>query len=124
MSNRSRAEKKGHKPRLSIEAEAQVQVITDRVVPVSFSKLQRKEVQQAIEKGMESIRSQTKSNNRDRDKKVKKLQAQLEAQLNKQHHSITSTENQKTKNTSLTIIIPWSLLILSWLAFAIYSYVH
>ena len=116
MTNRSRTDKKGNKPKLSAEAEAQAQVITNRVVPVSFTKQQRKEVQQAIENGMATIRNQTKSNNRDRDKKVKKLQAQLETQS----HSTTDTDNQKTGKTAPNIMIPWSLLILSWLVFAAY----
>ncbi len=51
MTHRSRADKKGNKPKLSTEAEAQVQVITNTVVPVSFSKQQRKEVQQAKNNG-------------------------------------------------------------------------
>ena len=80
MTNRSRADKKGNKLKLSAEAEAQVQTITNKVVPVSFTKQQRKEVQQAIEKGMATIRAQVKNNHRDRDKKDKKLQTQLEKQ--------------------------------------------
>lgn len=115
MSNRSRADKKGNKPKLSTEAKAQVQVITNTVVPVSFSKQQRKEVQQAIENGMATIRAQAKSNSRDRDKKLKKLQKQLETQS----HSMTETKIQKTEKAP-NIMIPWSLLILSWLAFSAY----
>ena len=116
MTNRSRADKKGNKPKLSTEAKAQVQVITNTVVPVSFSKQQRKEVQQAIENGMATIRAQAKSNSRDRDKKLKKLQKQLETQS----HSMTETKIQKTEKAP-NIMIPWSLLILSWLAFSAYS---
>lgn len=115
MTNRSRADKKGNKPKLSTQAKAQVQVITNTVVPVSFSKQQRKEVQQAIENGMATIRAQAKSNSRDRDKKLKKLQQQLETQS----HSMTDTNIQKTEKAP-NIMIPWSLLILSWLAFSAY----
>ncbi len=118
MTNRSRADKKGNKSKLSTEAEAQAQVITNRVVPVSFTKQQRKEVQQAIENGMATLRNQTKSNNRDRDKKVKKLQTQLETQS----HLVTDTDNQKAVKKAPNVIIPWSLLILSWLLFAAYSW--
>ncbi|MEH6557019.1 MAG: DUF2956 family protein [Oceanicoccus sp.] len=116
MTNRSRAEKKVNKSKLSTEAEAKVQVITNRVVPVSFTKQQRKEVQQAIENGMATLRNQTKSNNRDRDKKVKKLQTQLEIQS----HLVTDTDNQKVGKAVPNVVIPWSLLVLSWLFFAAY----
>jgi hypothetical protein len=118
MVSRSRADKKGNKPKLSPEAEAQVQVITNTVVPVSFSKQQRKEVQQAIANGMATIRAQAKSNSRDRDKKLKKLQKQLETQS----HPITETTIPKTEKAP-NVMIPWSLLILSWLAFFAYSVV-
>ena len=114
--NRSRADKKGNKLKLSAEAEAQVQTITNKVVPVSFTKQQRKEVQQAIEKGMATIRAQVKNNNRDRDKKVKKLQTQLETQT----ISAADIKIQKTEKKAPNIVIPWSLLILSWLIFAAY----
>lgn|GEM_PF-4625175 len=116
MTNRSRADKKGNKLKLSAEAEAQVQTITNKVVPVSFTKQQRKEVQQAIEKGMATIRAQVKNNNRDRDKKVKKLQTQLETQT----ISAADIKIQKTEKKAPNIVIPWSLLILSWLIFAAY----
>lgn len=116
MAKRSRAEKKGNKPKLSPEAESQVQAITADVVPVSFSKQQRKEVQQAIEKGMAKIRTQAKSNNRERDKKYKHLQKQLAASTDS---TDTNTDRDNSKPT-LSVIVPWSLLLVTWMGIALY----
>lgn len=115
MAKRTRAEKKANKPstkkQLSTEALEQVQTITNTVTPVSFSKQQRKEVQQAIEKGMVSIRAKANNKYRDQDKKIKQLQKQLAA---KEHHAFTTSEIDNTK-PKFGIILPWVLLMLTWL---------
>lgn len=114
MAKRSRAEKKGNKPKLSDEAQSKAQEITGHVVPVSFTKQQRREVQQAIEKGLEKIRTETKLKNRERDKKYKKLQKQLATPSD--NTEITNTPT----NTSTTAILPWSLLAVTWIGIAAY----
>lgn len=117
MANRSRAEKKNNKPKLSTQAQAQAQAITDVVAPVSFTKQQRREVKQAIEKGMQNIRTQTKTNNRERDKKHKQLQKELE------HYkqTLSALETNPEKPSRPKAAIPWGLLLLSWLFFSIYA---
>ncbi len=69
MVNRTRAEKKSSKPKLSTEAHAQAQGIANTVIPVSFTKQQRKEVQQAIESDMAIIRVRDNGNRRKQEKK-------------------------------------------------------
>ncbi|WP_339670990.1 DUF2956 family protein [Dasania marina] len=119
MATRSRSDKKSNKPKLSSEAKEQLQTITSGVVPVSFTKQQRKEVQQAIEKGMATVRTQAKVNSRERDKKVKQLQKQLSdaQQVNKASDSLPETSKKLTA-ASLT---PWILLFASWAGFAVFS---
>lgn len=121
MATRSRAEKKSNKPKLSTEAKAQLQAITSDAVPVSFTKQQRKEVQQAIEKGMATVRDQSKSSNRERDKKVKQLKKQLaDAQQIIETHDASQGDPKKFTAMSLT---PWVLLFVSWLGFAAFLFV-
>ncbi|MFA7554166.1 MAG: DUF2956 family protein [Spongiibacteraceae bacterium] len=116
MATRTRAEKKANKPQLSAEALSQAQTITNTVVPVSFTKQQRREVQLAIESGMATIRAQANSKNRDRDKKLKQLQKQLAI---KESDVVTTTEENHSE-LNLKIILPWGLLLLTWIGLAIY----
>lgn len=121
MAARSRAEKKSNKPKLSTEAKAQLQTITSDAVPVSFTKQQRKEVQQAIEKGMATVRDQSKSNNRERDKKVKQLKKQLaDAQQVIETHDASQGDPKKFTAMSLA---PWVLLFVSWFGFSAFLFV-
>lgn len=114
MAKRSRAEKKDNKPKLSDEAKSKAQEITNNVVPVGFTKQQRREVQQAIEKGLDKIRTETKMKNRERDKKHKKLQQQLsQVDVN------TDTTEAPPNKTSIATL-PWSLLAATWLVIAAY----
>lgn len=116
MTKRSRAEKKGNKPKLSTEAKAKIDSITNSVVPVSYTKQQRREVQQAIEKGMDTIRTQAKIKSRERDKKYKALQKQLD----EHHGAADSAVEHEGGGSVLNVLIPWGLLVLSWLGFSIY----
>ena len=116
MAKRTRAEKKASKPQLSTEARAQVQTITNTVTPVSFTKQQRKEVQQAIENGMATVRAQANSKSREQEKKLKQLQKQLATDGG---ISATATEASHGKS-NLTVILPWGLLSLTWIGLTIY----
>jgi hypothetical protein len=116
MVNRTRAEKKSSKPKLSTEAHAQAQGIANTVIPVSFTKQQRKEVQQAIESGMATIRAQASSKSREREKKVKQLQKQLD---NKGDNIATTTEASDSKSR-VNEVLPWGLLLISWIGMAAY----
>lgn len=116
MAKRTRAEKKASKPQLSTEARAQVQTITNAVTPASFTKQQRKEVQQAIESGMATVRAQANSKSREREKKLKQLQKQLATDGG---NIATATEASHGKS-NLSVILPWGLLSLTWIGLAIY----
>lgn len=116
MVNRTRAEKKSSKPKLSTEANAQAQGIANTVIPVSFTKQQRKEVQQAIESGMATIRAQANGKSREREKKVKQLQKQLD---NKGDNIATTTDASDSKSR-VNEVLPWGLLFISWIGMAAY----
>jgi hypothetical protein len=116
MAKRSRADKKAKKPPLSTEALAQSQTITNTVVPISFTKQQRKEVQQAIENGMATIRAQANSKSREREKKIK----QLQKQLGDNGPTISYESESDNAKVNLAIVLPWSLLSLSWVGLGIY----
>jgi hypothetical protein len=116
MAKRTRAEKKSSKPQLSTEARAQAQTITNTVIPVSFTKQQRKEVQQAIESGMATVRAQANSKSREREKKVKQLQKQL---ATKEGNIANATEASDGKS-KLSVMLPWGLLSLTWIGLAMY----
>ena len=107
MAKRTRAEKKASKPQLSTEAQAQVQTIANTVTPVSFTKQQRKEVQQAIESGMATVRAQANSKSREREKQLKKLQKQLATD---EGNIVTATEASHGKS-NLSAILPWGFTI-------------
>lgn len=116
MAKRTRAEKKASKPQLSTEARAQAKTITNTVIPVSFTKQQRKEVQQAIESGMATVRAQANSKSREREKKVKQLQKQL---ATKGVNIATAIEASHDKS-KLGVMLPWGLLLLTWIGLAMY----
>lgn len=118
MANRTRAEKKASKPQLSSEALAHVQTIADTVIPVSFTKQQRREVQQAIESGMATIRTQANSKNREQDKKIKQLQKQLAAK-----GADNNATDASPKTSNLRVMLPWGLLALTWVGLAMYFWV-
>jgi hypothetical protein len=116
MANPTRAEKKASKPLLSTEARSQVQSIFNTVVPASFTKQQRKEVQKAIESGMATIRNQANGKSREREKKLKQLKKQLEAKGG----NIATTIEASHGKSNLNVILPWSLLLLTWIGLAMY----
>ena len=116
MVNRTRAEKKSTKPKLSTEAHAQAQGIANTVIPVSFTKQQRKEVQQAIESGMAAIRAQANAKSREREKKIK----QLQKQLNNNSDNITTVSTANNSRSGMKQLLPWGLLLISWTGIAAY----
>jgi hypothetical protein len=119
MAKRTRAEKKSSKPQLSTEGLTQAQNITNTVIPVSFTKQQRREVQQAIENGMATVRAQANSKSRDREKKLKQLQKQLAAK----GAGIATTTEASHDKSNLSVMIPWGLLSLTWIGLAMYLWI-
>ena len=119
MAGRSRQEKKskgkaqnkaGDKVKLSAEEKAAAESIVNDVSKAGFNKQQRKEVQSAIEQGIERYKRQHKSKARDYDKALKKQRKQVEAD---QSQEVESGEG----SLALSVILPWALLLLSWAVF-------
>ena len=111
MANRSRAQKKSkvnNKAKLSEQEKAAALAIVEDVSKPGFNKQQRKEVQQAIEQGIERYKRQHKAKARDVDKALKK-------QKNK---PVVEAVNEP--GAEKPFYLPWALLALSWLGFAIY----
>ena len=85
-------------------------------MPDRFNRQQRKEVQQAIERGMTTIRAQARSKNREQEKEVKQLQKQLD---NKGDNIDTTAEASDSKSR-VNEVLPWGLLLISWIGMAAY----
>jgi len=95
-------------------------VIAQGIKQENQTKSQTKLVAQGIRKGIELYKNQQNKRQREFDKTRKK-------EL-KTKNSIRSSEiqdsNPKIKNTvTLTLLVPWSLLIASWTFFLVYYYI-
>lgn len=114
MAKRSRQEKKNKvqdKAKLSATEKAAALAIVEDVSKPSFTKQQRKDVQQAIEQGIERYKRQHKAKARDFDKALKNQRKQ-EQRLQEDEEITTPTRYE------FKTLIPWGLLLISWLAFA------
>lgn len=109
MAKRSRQEKKLAKPKLSEQAQADAQAITEQVCKPSFNKQQRKEVHQAVQQGIERYKQQHSAKARSVDKQRKKYTKQLKADV---------VEQEVSTPSRWPVILPWLLLALSWCGFA------
>lgn len=77
------------------------------------TKDQTKLIAQGIQKGIEQYKKQQKSKARDADKAKKK------------QHKLKLISNESNENTAVTAkhsILPWLLLGISWLSFAVYIF--
>lgn len=119
MAKRSRQEKKNKvqdKAKLSAEEKAAALAIVNDVSKPSFNKQQRKDVQQAIEQGIERYKRQHKAKARDFDKALKNQRKQEQRLQVEDDVSIVSGSD------TLKTVLPWGLLLLSWLAFAAFVF--
>ncbi|MDC0611058.1 DUF2956 domain-containing protein [Vibrio sp.] len=82
------------------------------------SKEQTKLIAQGIEKGIALYKKQQKERQRSADKERKKVQKQKESSKEEvsQDSEIVTTSSPSTSSS----ILPWSLLVISWVAFAAY----
>ncbi len=76
------------------------------------NKEQTKLVAQGIQKGIELYKKQHKAKSRDLDKQLKKA---------KEQSAITEKEEVIEDVTKNSQVLPWSLLLISWLAFALFE---
>ncbi len=109
MAKRSRQEKK-QKARLSEKEKNDASAITQDVSKPSFDKQQRREVQQAIELGIERYKRQHKSKARDFDKAQKKQKKQL----------VVTDVKALPEKKRIFNGLPWALLVISWLGFIVF----
>lgn len=79
------------------------------------TKEQTKLISQGIEKGIAEYKKQQKAKARDVDKQRKKV-------LKEKQKALTETieETQDSEGSGLWAYLPWGLLLLSWLGFAVY----
>ncbi len=117
MSNRSRQEKKsktGNTPRVAVRGHDEAVAITQNVVKPAHTKQQRKEIQKAIEAGIAQYKREFKAKQRDYNKQGRKAIASLN-QTQSDTADVDSIEAPSKKH-----LLPWILLGLSWLGFAVY----
>lgn len=78
------------------------------------TKEQTKIIAQGIEKGIAEYKKREKAKARERDKARKKEQSQ--------HQSGPEPElaNETQQQSRLSVLLPWTLLVLSWTGFALY----
>ena len=81
------------------------------------TKEQTKLIAQGIEKGIAEYKKQQSKKNRERDK-LKKQELKLKTAKIEQDTDINNKASMKQR----TAILPWSLLILSWLSFIIITW--
>lgn len=84
------------------------------------SKEQTKLIAQGIEKGIALYKKQQKEKSRQADKAKKKtIKAKRVEQENA--HEVEQQQVTETTTQSKNAILPWSLLIISWIGFIIYA---
>jgi len=78
------------------------------------TKEQTKLIAQGIQKGIELYKKQQKEKHRELDKKLKKANACVSSEKN--------SEDEPVENVKKNSMLPWLLLLLSWLGFAVYIF--
>jgi len=103
--------------KVSPETQTQAMKVAKGIQKPGQSKEQTKLIAQGIEKGISEYKKQQNKKNRTRDKERK---AQVKIKQAKQTNvETTSSSDQKSPANYL----PWLLLMVSWLGFALYIYV-
>lgn len=80
----------------------------------TLTKEQKKLIEQGIQKGIEQYKKAQKAKAREADKFKKK---QLKAKLS---HQAAPDNPENDAPSSKALYLPWSLLVISWLAFIVY----
>jgi len=82
------------------------------------TKEQTKLISQGIQKGIEQYKKQHKSKARELDKKLKNLKSKFAQPSDDTTDSIAESNRKPHTITKL----PWALLVISWISFALYIY--
>ncbi|WP_435235921.1 DUF2956 domain-containing protein [Psychromonas sp. PT13] len=107
-----------HKTDVSQETQNEAMQIAKKTQKQGQTKEQTRLIAQGIQKGIAEYKKTIKSKQRQADKAKKK------------HHKQTTeneqpvAETQPTEPTQKSTVLPWSLLIISWLGFAAYLASH
>ncbi len=83
------------------------------------TKEQTKLISQGIEKGIALYKKQQKEKARQADKAKKKVQRAKQTQQADVDDSVETTDLKSTESTN-SALIPWVLLVVSWVGFAVY----
>lgn len=103
----------------SVESQQEALKIAKATQRPAQTKEQTKLIAQGIEKGIALYKKQQKERNRQADKAKKRVQKEKQTQQAaiEQEHSATSSVEATSNHSSK---LPWILLIVSWVGFAIY----
>ena len=101
--------------KVSVEAQEQALIAAKGTQKPGQSKVQTKLIAQGIAKGIAEYKKQQSKKSRERDK-LQKAKSRQSSQADPEPSSALSPTNKYSK-------LPWVLLLLSWLAFAAYTYV-
>lgn len=102
------------KEKVSEQTKEEAMVLAKGIQKPGQTKEQTKLVAQGIQKGIELYKKQHKEKSRDLDKKLRKAKDALAQEPNE------NEEAQAPKTTQS--LLPWSLLVLSWLGFMGFLY--
>lgn len=83
------------------------------------TKEQTKLIAQGIEKGIAQYKKQQKERSRQADKAKKKAQKSKQMAAQAQHSEVAVEETTST-STSKHSLLPWGLLVVSWIGFIFY----
>ncbi len=84
------------------------------------SKEQTKLIAQGIQKGIEQFKKQQKSKSRELDKKLKSIPNNVDSSIKQNSNSGQNSDGVSKKRK--TQMLPWILLIFSWLLITIYLF--
>ncbi|UTT84171.1 DUF2956 domain-containing protein [Vibrio pelagius] len=101
----------------SIESQQEALKIARATQKPGQTKEQTKLIAQGIEKGIAQYKKQQKERNRQADKAKKKQQKEKQQNLNQTNEVVSDHAAVPTQKPSM---LPWALLIASWLGFAAY----
>lgn len=110
----SKATKSGVSPEVVIESTA----LAKRVKQPSQTKEQTRLIEQGIRKGLASYKQQQKAQAREQDRMRKK---QLKAKQSEP--TADSNDEMTVRTSSFLTLLPWGLLVLSWLGFVAYYFI-
>ena len=100
--------------KVSVEAQEQALITAKGTQKPGQSKEQTKLIAQGIAKGIAEYKKQQSKKSRERDK-LQKAKSRQSSQTEPVPSSTVASTNKYSK-------LPWALLLLSWLAFAAYTY--